>query len=100
MIPFAMGLGAPIGVRLSPMVGGMMMSASSVSVVVSSLWLKRYRRPVYCEEVGEEWVGDEGEGLLDGGENVEMKALQLGGGLFSGITGNNTSGYARLEEGL
>ncbi|RKO91762.1 hypothetical protein BDK51DRAFT_26069, partial [Blyttiomyces helicus] len=46
MIPLAMGVGAPWGVTLPAMVAGMAMSLSSVSVVVSSLLLKFYRRPV------------------------------------------------------
>ncbi|KAJ3024955.1 serine/threonine protein kinase Ran1, partial [Rhizophlyctis rosea] len=45
MIPLAMGIGAPWGITLPAMVAGMAMSLSSVSVVVSSLLLKRYRRP-------------------------------------------------------
>ncbi|RKP00030.1 hypothetical protein CXG81DRAFT_13717, partial [Caulochytrium protostelioides] len=45
MIPVAMGLCVPFGVTLPPMVSGMAMSLSSVSVVASSLLLKQYTRP-------------------------------------------------------
>ncbi len=45
MIPFAMGLFSPVGFSLAPMWSGMVMSLSSVSVVVNSLMLKRYKRP-------------------------------------------------------
>lgn len=45
MIPLAMGLFVPFGIVLHPMVSGMAMSFSSVSVVISSLMLKRYKRP-------------------------------------------------------
>ncbi len=47
MIPLAMGIFVPIGIVLQPMVSGMAMSLSSVSVVVSSLLLKRYKKPRY-----------------------------------------------------
>ena len=42
MIPLAMGFGLPWGIILHPMVAGMAMSLSSVSVVLSSLFLKSY----------------------------------------------------------
>ena len=46
MVPLAMGMFSPWGITLPAMVSGMAMSLSSVSVVVSSLMLKWYRRPV------------------------------------------------------
>ncbi|KAI9205598.1 uncharacterized protein BJ171DRAFT_63278 [Polychytrium aggregatum] len=51
MIPWAMGVTLPFhGPPLHPMVAGMAMSLSSVSVVISSLLLKRYRRPRFDRE--------------------------------------------------
>ncbi|KAI9101792.1 hypothetical protein DFS34DRAFT_431383 [Phlyctochytrium arcticum] len=45
MIPLAMGFFTPWGLTLPAMVAGMAMSFSSVSVVISSLLLKRYTPP-------------------------------------------------------
>ncbi|TGZ77692.1 heavy metal translocatin [Ascodesmis nigricans] len=46
-IPFAMGILLPWGWHLHPMAAGAAMAASSVSVVVSSLCLKWWKRPVW-----------------------------------------------------
>lgn len=43
MIPIAMGILIPAGFMLHPVLAGMMMAFSSVSVVVSSLLLRRYK---------------------------------------------------------
>lgn len=49
-IPFAMGLFLPFGgVSLHPMAAGAAMAASSISVVVSSLLLKFWKRPRWLE---------------------------------------------------
>ncbi|KAI9725662.1 MAG: hypothetical protein M1828_002947 [Chrysothrix sp. TS-e1954] len=48
-LPFAMGFFLPWGLSLHPMAAGAAMAASSVSVVVSSLLLKFWRRPAWME---------------------------------------------------
>ncbi|KNE60775.1 heavy metal translocating P-type ATPase [Allomyces macrogynus ATCC 38327] len=49
-IPLAMGLGLPWGIVLHPMAAGAAMACSSVSVVASSLWLKRYKPPRWVRD--------------------------------------------------
>jgi Cu+-exporting ATPase len=49
-LPFAMGVFLPLGWHLHPMAAGAAMAASSVSVVVSSLFLKWWRRPAWMDE--------------------------------------------------
>lgn len=49
-LPFAMGIFLPFGYHLHPMAAGAAMALSSVSVVVSSLLLKFWCRPLWMDE--------------------------------------------------
>lgn len=44
-IPLAAGVLVPLKIVVPPMIAGFAMAFSSVSVVASSLWLKRYKKP-------------------------------------------------------
>jgi Cu+-exporting ATPase len=69
-LPFAMGFFLPLGFHLHPMAAGAAMACSSVSVVVSSLLLKFWKRPRWMDEVvledkgGVRWRG-RGWGVVD-----------------------------------
>ncbi|KAG0030506.1 hypothetical protein BGZ81_002568 [Podila clonocystis] len=49
-VPFAMGVFLPWGLHLHPMLAGLAMAFSSVSVVASSLMLKRWEKPSVEDE--------------------------------------------------
>lgn len=65
-LPIAMGFFLPFGFHMHPMMAGFAMACSSVSVVMSSLLLKYWRRPRWMDEVAAEangglhWKGTRG----------------------------------------
>lgn len=81
-LPIAMGFFLPIGLHLHPMMAGFAMACSSVSVVMSSLLLKLWKRPRWMEEVAAERTGGlkwaSGRGIT--GWFKEMVSRQRGKG--------------------
>ncbi|KAI8917401.1 hypothetical protein BC831DRAFT_485164 [Entophlyctis helioformis] len=80
MIPLAMGVGAPWGITLPAVVSGLAMSMSSVSVVVSSLLLRYYRRPVIGEDgsvVAMESVPDDDDMSVSGFKSLDVEKAGL-----------------------
>ena len=65
-LPVAMGFFLPLGFHMHPMMAGFAMACSSVSVVVSSLLLKFWKRPRWMDEAeaeprgGLRWAGGRG----------------------------------------
>ncbi|KXX83257.1 Copper-transporting ATPase 2 [Madurella mycetomatis] len=84
-LPFAMGFFLPLGWHLHPMGAGAAMAASSVSVVVSSLFLKFWKRPRWMDEAGYDTKGREiktrgaGLGLMGGVKELSEKVVGLFG---------------------
>ena len=56
-LPVAMGFFLPLGFHMHPMFAGFAMACSSVSVVVSSLLLKLWRRPKWMDEAAQGQAG-------------------------------------------
>lgn len=77
-LPFAMGFFLPFGLHLHPMMAGAAMAASSVSVVVSSLLLRFWKRPRFMEDaLAAEREAAESNGRVAGGGRIaRTKARQ------------------------
>ncbi|KAK0748012.1 hypothetical protein B0T21DRAFT_277271 [Apiosordaria backusii] len=92
-LPFAMGLFLPLGMHLHPMAAGAAMAGSSVSVVVSSLFLKFWKRPKWMEEDGlkpKGWGEKMADGIVGGMEGLL--------GVFMGRKGKRGEGYVPLDD--
>lgn len=91
-IPLAMGVFLPLGLHLHPMMAGAMMAFSSVSVVGSSLLLKRWVRPAHSVMPDDE----HGSALLSSRESLWADAWdELCTRLRFGRSAS--SGYARVN---
>jgi len=66
-IPLAAGVASPAGIVVPPMMAGLAMALSSVSVVVSSLLLRWYRKPNLAmkREQKEYYFGKDGRGSVN-----------------------------------
>lgn len=101
-LPFAMGIFLPLGLHLHPMAAGAAMACSSVSVVVSSLLLKFWKRPQWMDDalLTEGRKGDgvvrkrgRGWGVLGG---LAMSARDAASGLW-GAKSKKEEGYVPLD---
>lgn len=97
-LPFAMGFFLPLGLHLHPMAAGGAMALSSVSVVVSSLLLKFWKRPAWMDEMV---LGDGDMGAVIRGRG-RGKARALGWvRWFGSLLGRRRAGgrFVEGEEG-
>jgi Cu+-exporting ATPase len=99
-IPLAMGIFLPIGLHLHPMMAGAMMAFSSVSVVTSSLLLRRWVRPQQSV------MPDEVLGELGRTESVWVEARVVLGDAWDAVrermhmhigTRGSARGYAQVN---
>ncbi|TGJ84357.1 hypothetical protein E0Z10_g4408 [Xylaria hypoxylon] len=95
-LPFAMGIFLPLGFHLHPMAAGAAMATSSVSVVVSSLLLKFWKRPGWMDEaLLAEKGGLKKRGRGWGFDRVVSRAQDLVGSLL-GKKSTRDEGYVPL----
>lgn len=91
-IPLAMGLLLPFGIYMHPMMAGAAMAFSSVSVVTSSLLLRRWRRPLDSVLQGE---GVEGKlSGLGWGESLWESVQSAAWDTWQSVNGR--AGYSQL----
>ncbi|KAI0509055.1 heavy metal translocatin [Xylaria bambusicola] len=95
-LPFAMGIFLPLGFHLHPMAAGAAMATSSVSVVVSSLLLKFWKRPGWMDEaLLAEKGGLKKRGRGWGFDRIVTRVQDFFGSLFGKKT-NRDEGYVPL----
>lgn len=77
-IPLAAGLLAPAGLSIPPMLAGICMAFSSVSVVLSSLHLKTYKKPVITLDDEDEFVVvDSAQKRAKGGKYIALSEVKV-----------------------
>ncbi|KAG0316327.1 hypothetical protein BG000_004904, partial [Podila horticola] len=94
-VPFAMGVFLPWGYHLHPMLAGLLMAFSSVSVVASSLMLKWWRKPRVTDPTEEEQKNELRKRLRQQKSDVIRNhwKMALGGSLTSGTKNGGGGGY-------
>ncbi len=95
-LPFAMGVFLPLGLHLHPMAAGAAMASSSVSVVVSSLLLRFWKRPRYMDEA----LYDERGGLKKKGRGwgLDGSVLRAQEGIETAVGAITGKKWTRKEE--
>lgn len=95
-IPLAMGILLPFGIYMHPMLAGAAMAFSSVSVVTSSLLLRRWRRPVGSVLQGEEAEAGEKASGWRWGEGVWGSIQSALWGAWESVNGRTRVGYSQV----
>ncbi|KAK1755211.1 copper-transporting ATPase 2 [Echria macrotheca] len=98
-LPFAMGLFLPLGYHLHPMGAGAAMAASSVTVVVSSLFLRSWVRPRWMDDATAEYAETGGirrRGRGWGLDAVVVRVQELFGRTRFGVAKKEDGGYVPL----
>ncbi|KAF8976715.1 hypothetical protein BGZ46_008036 [Entomortierella lignicola] len=90
-VPVAMGVFLPWGYHLHPMLAGLMMAFSSVSVVFSSLMLKRWKKP-HILEAREQEIRAQARARKESLMREHWR-LKFGGSALSGSGSNQRGGY-------
>jgi Cu+-exporting ATPase len=93
-LPFAMGLFLPFGYHIHPMGAGAAMALSSVSVVMSSLLLKFWKRPKWMDNA----VYEHGKGIKKRGRGWGIDALVVRVQDAFGSKGKGEAGYVPLAD--
>ncbi|KAG0199118.1 hypothetical protein BGX28_007545 [Mortierella sp. GBA30] len=96
-VPFAMGLFLPWGYHLHPMVAGLLMAFSSVSVVLSSLLLKRWSRPHMNDGEDGQPLAGMIQGWLGAIKDQATRSWCKTVGCSSRQGGNSGEGYMRVD---
>jgi P-type Cu+ transporter len=93
-LPFAMGLFLPFGYHIHPMGAGAAMALSSVSVVMSSLLLKFWKRPKWMDNA----VYEHGKSIKKRGRGWGIDALVVRVQDAFGSKGKGEAGYVPLAD--
>ncbi|KAI0015541.1 putative copper-transporting P-type ATPase [Xylariomycetidae sp. FL0641] len=96
-LPFAMGVFLPLGWHLHPMAAGAAMACSSVSVVVSSLLLKFWKRPQWMDETLLEHKGGIKKRGRGWGLDRVVSRVQDIAGTVMGNRSRQDEGYVPLD---